>query len=96
MSRVWGRRYFVYVLWGQSARRIYVGVSESPTQRLNQHNEGRKGWTSRYRPWVLVHSERSENFREARKREIELESQKSGKAFFLRTGLDPERFSRAG
>jgi putative endonuclease len=92
MSLVSGKPYFVYVLWSKRASRFYIGISESPDHRLQQHNQARTGWTSRFRPWVLVYSERLADYREARKREIELKSQKGGRGFFLLTGLDPARF----
>ncbi len=93
MSRVSGKSYFVYVLWSPGAKRFYIGISESPERRLEQHNHGVSRWTSRYRPWILVHQERFENYRLARLRELELKRQKGGRGFFEMTGLSPERFS---
>ena len=86
LSRVSSKPYFVYVLWSRAAGRFYVGVSAEPGQRLQQHNEsGSRGWTARHRPWILVHTEPYENYRLARKREIELKAQKSGQGFFQGT-----------
>lgn len=83
------------MLWSASARRFYVGVSEDPFKRLDQHNQSRRaGWTAGYRPWTLVHTELFEDYHTARRREIELKAQKSGRGFFKRTGLDPEQFGR--
>jgi putative endonuclease len=92
MSRVTGKPYFVYVLWSDQGRRFYIGISEDPQNRLLQHNQALTGWSARFRPWRLVLTEHFDNYRDARKREIELKSQKSGRGFFLRTGLDPARF----
>lgn len=92
MSRVSAKPYFLYILWSPSARRFYIGISENPQQRLRQHNEGEAGWTARYRPWILLHEERYENYRAARKREIELKQRKGGQGFYQLLGLDPERF----
>ena len=95
MSRVADRPYFLYVLWSETARRFYIGISEDPDQRLAQHNSGESaGWTRRHQPWVLVHSERYETFGEARRRELALKAQKGGAGFFRKTGLDPQRFGR--
>ena len=40
MSHVSGRVYFVYVLWSVSAGKFYIGISEDPAARLQQHNSG--------------------------------------------------------
>jgi predicted GIY-YIG superfamily endonuclease len=70
-------------------------MSEDPLAREKQHNSGLvKSWTKRHKPWSLVHSELHPGYRAARKRELELKAQKSGKGFFLKTGLDPKRFGR--
>jgi len=95
MSRVSGKPYFVYILWSGTGRRFYVGVSEDPESRLAQHNEGTAGWTARYRPWSLIRTEHYQNYSLARKREIILKAQKSGRGFFKLTGFDPNRFVRA-
>jgi len=94
MSRVSGKPYFTYVLWSPSALRFYIGVSEDPAYRLEQHNQGISRWTSRHRPWLLVHVERFKDYRTARKRELQLKAQKSGGGFFALTGVDPLLFSR--
>jgi putative endonuclease len=93
MSRVSDKPYFVYVLWSVSGSCFYIGISEDPATREEQHNSGNfKSWTKRYRPWALVFSEPHPDYKSARKREIELKAQKSGKGFFAKTGLDPQRF----
>ena len=85
MSRVSTRPYFVYVLWSASARRFYVGISEAPGDRLEQHNSGEfSSWTNRYRPWTLVLSEEYPTYAEARRRELDLKAQKGGKGFSRR------------
>ncbi len=94
MSRVSGKPYFVYVLWSASGSRFYIGVSENPRRRLQQHNLSGRGWSARYCPWELVHMEKYDNYRAARKRERKLKAQKSGGGFFLLTGLDASRFPR--
>ena len=93
MSRVSGKPYFVYVLWSPSGRRFYIGISEDPENRLEQHNstEGR-GWSARHRPWTLVYTEKCSDYTTAKKRENELKKQKGGNGFFEKTGLDPALF----
>jgi len=94
VSRISNKRYFLYVLWSASARRFYVGISEAPLKRLDQHNSGRASWTKRYRPWILVLTEEYANYREARERELDLKAQKGGEGFFAKTRLDRSKFDR--
>src|SRR5690242_15793718 len=92
MSRVSNKPYFLYILWSAPARKFYIGISEEPASRLAQHNQGLSKWTSRHRPWDLVHVEPYANYAEARKREIALKKQKGGAGFYALTGLNPARF----
>ena len=95
MSRVTDKPYFVYALWSETGRRFYIGISEEPLHRLEQHNSGTlKGWTTRYRPWTLVWTEGHADYNRARLRELELKAQKGGSGFFAKTGLDSIRFAR--
>jgi hypothetical protein len=71
-----------------------LGVSEDPQKRLEQHNQALKGWTARHKPWTLVHTEASESYTAAQKRELQLKAHKGGRGFFLTTGLPPEQFGR--
>ena len=48
-----GKR-FVYILHSESANRPYIGVTSDINQRLEWHNSGPCGYTSRYRPWTVV------------------------------------------
>ena len=95
MSRVSGKPYSVYVLWSPQAHRFYLGISEDPTRRLQQHNQGLSHWTARYRPWRLVYVEKHPDYRAARKKELALKAQKSGQGFFRLTGLDRTNFPGA-
>ena len=95
MSRITGKRYFVYVLWSDASGRFYTGISENPAQRLQQHNSGElKGWTARFRPWEIIHTEEFADYAAARRRENELKAQKGGKGFFLKTGINPAQYRR--
>ncbi len=75
MSRVSGNPYFVYVVWSDSTQRFYVGISENPQERLEQHNSGEHGWMRRYRSWLIVHKEQHGDYVPARRRENELKVQ---------------------
>ncbi len=96
MSRVSGKPYFLYVVWSQQGRRFYIGISDDPERRLEQHNQGLSRWTARFRPWALVLKEKHENYHLARKREILLKQQKGGQGFYKLTGLSPQRFAGSG
>ena len=85
MSRVSGVSYFLYVLWSSSERRFYIGISEDPVIRWEQHNSSAApSWTKRHRPWQLVHTEQFPDYTSARHRELELKAQKGGRGFFPR------------
>ena len=88
MSRVSGKPYFVYVLWSVTGSRFYIGVSEDPRKRLEQHNHSGRGWTARHAPWKLVYTEPQASYSPARKRELQLKAHKGGAGFFAETGLD--------
>ena len=65
----------VYVLHSPLYDKIYIGESSDLGVRFIYHNQGpKKGWTSRFRPWVLVHMEKFGNRSDALKREKQLKS----------------------
>ena len=46
--------FFIYILFSQSANKYYVGHSEDPIRRLNEHNCGiHQKSTTPGRPWEL-------------------------------------------
>jgi len=60
----------VYVLHSVKYQKIYIGFTSNLEQRLISHNElGKKGWTIKFRPWVLIHKEEFESKSVAMKRE---------------------------
>ena len=69
--------YKVYILYSPKYNKIYVGYTSNLEQRLLSHNElGKKGWTIKFRPWQLVHSEEYETKAEALLREKQLKAGK--------------------
>ncbi|MGN7785654.1 GIY-YIG nuclease family protein [Niabella sp. 22666] len=65
----------VYVLYSERYDKIYVGFTSNLEQRLLSHNElGTKGWSIKFRPWVVLHTELFESKQEAMKREKELKT----------------------
>jgi putative endonuclease len=67
--------FIVYILYSREHGKTYVGYTSDLEQRLRSHNElGKRGWTIKYRPWELIHTEEYENKSEAIKRERWLKS----------------------
>ena len=63
----------VYVLYSPSYDEIYIGSSGNVEARILSHNKlATKGWTIRYRPWNLIHTEIFQTKPEALRREKEL------------------------
>jgi putative endonuclease len=65
----------VYALYSYSHNKIYVGFSSDIVQRLISHNHPEnKGWTAKFKPWILIYSEKFELKSDAMLREKELKS----------------------
>ena len=65
----------VYILYSASSGKTYTGFSNDVQRRLNEHNVSEsKGFTLRYRPWVLFRSEIYNTKDEAMEREKFLKS----------------------
>ena len=65
----------VYVLHSPQYDKIYIGYTSNLEQRLLSHNKlSKKGYTVRYRPWTVIHTEEFVNKTEALKREKQLKS----------------------
>ena len=78
--------YHVYVLFSQTFNKIYIGFSSDLESRLQSHNVlATKGWTIKFRPWKLVHSEKFQSKADAIKRERELKSAKGRE--FIRNSI---------
>ena len=67
----------VYVLYSQQHDKIYIGYTSDLDQRIKSHNElSKKGWTVRFRPWKIVHTEIFESRADAMRREKQLKTAK--------------------
>ena len=65
----------VYVIYSPSHDKIYIGFTSDLEQRFLSHNElATKGYTIKFRPWRIVHTEEFEIKSEAMKREKQLKS----------------------
>jgi putative endonuclease len=59
-----------YILLSPSTGKTYVGFSSDLINRMKSHNIfDRRGYASRYRPWVVIHVEFFDNKSDAMKRE---------------------------
>jgi putative endonuclease len=72
--------WFVYVIKSDVDNRLYKGMSQDISSRLQLHDAGKVSSTKAYRPWKLVYSEECGDAKQARQREIFLKSS-FGRAF---------------
>ena len=76
----------VYVLYSPLFNKIYIGYTSDLEARLISHNQlAVKGWTVKFRPWKLIHTEHFGTKVKAMKREKELKSAKG--RLFIRKEL---------
>ena len=71
--------FYIYILYSQAFDKYYIGHSEDPWRRLEEHNSGKlHKFTSDYRPWRLkAIFSISENRGDAMKMEKFIKKQKS-------------------
>ena len=67
--------FVVYVLYSKKFDKTYTGFTSNLIERFKSHNYlGKKGFTIRYRPWIIVFVEPFKTKIEAKKREAYLKS----------------------
>ena len=67
--------FYTYVLYSKTFNKIYIGYTTDLEDRFLSHNEkATKGYTLKFRPWVLAFHEEFETKSAAMKREKELKS----------------------
>jgi len=65
--------YYVYVLYSIKFNKFYIGLTDNIKERVEEHNlPENKGWTRKYKPWMLVYYESYLTASEARLRELSL------------------------
>ena len=65
----------VYILYSPTFKKIYVGYTSDLTKRLKSHNElAVKGWTIKFRPWQIIHTENFDTKASAMRREEQLKT----------------------
>jgi putative endonuclease len=73
--------YIVYGLYSKTYDKIYIGFTSNMDERFKSHNElSKKGWTVKFRPWVIVYQEQHSTKAAAMKREKELKTA-TGRSF---------------
>ncbi|WKK83991.2 GIY-YIG nuclease family protein [Marivirga arenosa] len=67
----------VYVLYSPNHKKIYIGYTPDLKSRIDSHNiYSNKGYTKKYRPWVILYTEQFLSKSDALKREKQLKSAK--------------------
>ncbi len=66
--------WFIYILYSEKDKNLYVGCTNNLQKRLIAHREGRVLSTKNRRPLNLIHSEKFENKARAFQRERFLKS----------------------
>ncbi|HQW07346.1 MAG: GIY-YIG nuclease family protein [Flavobacteriales bacterium] len=67
-----------YILHSELLNRYYIGhTTESMQERLRKHLSDHRGWTSRAKDWLVVHTETHVDKSMAYRRELEVKGWKS-------------------
>jgi putative endonuclease len=70
----------IYILYSAAFAKTYVGFTNNILRRMEEHNfTENKGFTLKYRPWLLVYTE-----------EFELKSEAMKREKYLKTGVGRE------
>ncbi len=73
--------FVTYILYSIKFNKIYIGYTSDLISRFKSHNQlANKGYTIKFRPWIVVHTEFFKTKKEALKREKQLKSSK-GRSF---------------
>ncbi len=70
---------YVYILQSERSGRYYIGSSEDPQRRLEEHNNGRTASTKNKGPWKICLAQEYPSTLEARQMELRLKRFKSRK-----------------
>jgi putative endonuclease len=79
--------YYVYALYSEKYNKIYIGSTSDLTARIKSHNDSRnRGWTSKFKPWDIIYSEKFPSKQLALSREKSLKSFKGRE--FIRSQIN--------
>jgi len=68
------KEFVTYVLYSKSFDKIYIGFTSNLMLRFKSHNIFGKGYTKKYRPWMVIYVEFFDCKKDALQREKELKS----------------------
>ena len=69
------QQFVTYVLYSQKFDKIYIGSTSNLIDRINSHNQlSNKGYTKKFRPWIVIHVEFFNSKLSAMNREKQLKS----------------------
>ncbi len=69
--------FVTYVLYSKKYQKIYIGYTSNLIVRFKSHNcLSKKGFTTKFRPWIIIHVEFFNSKSLAMSREKELKSSK--------------------
>ena len=71
--------YYLYIIQSEKNGKYYIGSSQDPIVRLQQHNWSRTPSTKTGIPWKLVYTEKFNTRSDAVKREYAIKKKKSRK-----------------
>ena len=79
--------WYVYILRSKKTGKHYSGSSNNPTRRLGEHNSGKTRSLWKHVPLEIIRIEEYSSKIEAIRRERQIKSYKSGKAFKKLIGI---------
>ena len=59
----------MYTIFSKGYNRIYIGLSNNPNRRLEEHNNGNVRPTKSFKPWQLIYVEFCGSRKQAREKE---------------------------
>ncbi len=72
--------FITYALYSTKFNKIYIGYTSRLEARILAHNFlDKKGWTRRFRPWILIYYEEFDDKTAAKRRERTLKNGKMRK-----------------
>ena len=81
------QQFVTYALYSPKFGKIYIGYTSNLIDRINSHNElSNKGYTKKFRPWIVIHVEFYNSKLSAIHREKQLKSSR-GRNFIRNTIL---------